>query len=412
MGPMAQRDLIVSFLSSVPNAVMSAFRDKPLTLTSPVGQRARGKWAGGRAGYRQWLNQYRDADGSLIPRMWQAAGGKSGDTIGRICVMGFSNGCIGVDEVLRGSDSAKIDVVLAIDGIHGGYVVDRDTGDKVLHPPHYKRYINHAIGVLQENPDVYPHAPVMAITHSVIRPPGFPSTTETADLIWRLAYAKAPEDVLDPSCDWDCAPKVHLGDIAADKTERTITSSNTHKKYTWRGRADGWYDRRAANNFFVFGWGDRDNGKMATRDPTGNADHIYQGRVILPTMLGEFAVKRWNNSCGVAAAGLGDIAMCKLGEGRPYDGNPAEKQDYYPEGLPTAAPAVTCPAPPPGRVIVGSGADPCATAPGEAEAPSPGPIRPRPRRKPTAPFDWADAILFAGAAGAGYWAADYWLSSR
>lgn len=119
---MATLDLIVSFLSSVPNTIGNMYTSRPLQLVSPVSQFKSAKWPGGRAGYRQWIAQYRDAKGGVIPGMFRAAGGKVGDTIGRVCVMGFSNGCIGVDEVLRASDSNKIDTVFAIDGIHGGYV--------------------------------------------------------------------------------------------------------------------------------------------------------------------------------------------------------------------------------------------------------------------------------------------------
>lgn len=395
---MAQRDLIISFLSGVPASVRGAFDEPPLYLQSPVAQTPQAGYPGGRAGYNQWVNEHRDRDGNVIPGMWRAAGGKSGDTIGRVCVMGFSNGCIGVDEVLRAPDSNRIDTVIACDGIHGGYVVK--DGKKQLHPPSYKRYINHAAHCIQANSDWDPHAPVMVITHSVIVPP-FPSTTETADLIWRYAYAKAPEDVQKADCDFPCPTKLHLEHIAADDAERKVRSGATKKMYVWNGMADGWYDRRAANNLYVFGWGDAGPKGMRTRDPTGNADHIFQGQQVLPAMLLEFVVGRWNRDCGVVAAtaGLGEAMACKPGRGRAY-GEPADpKVDYYPQ-LPDAAPPRTCPPPPPGQVIVGSPNDPCATGP----APSPAPGQSPP--EPSAPADttsWlANAAVFAGGAAAGY----------
>lgn len=408
---MAQRDLIVSFLSGVPNAVRSRFASKPLYLQSPVAQTPQAGYPGGRAGYQKWLSKYRGPGGTLIPGMWRAAGGKSTDTIGRICVIGFSNGCIGVDEVLRGSDSNRIDTVIACDGIHGGYVIKDNK--KALHPPHYKRYLNHAALCISTNDDTDPNAPVMIITHSVIRPP-FPSTTETANLIWRMAYATAPEDVQEGDCDWDCPTRRHLGDIAANQVPVKIKSGGNNKLYTWHGMVDGWYDRRAANNLYVFGWADRRNGVLVTKDPTGNADHIFQARGVLPEMLREFVVDRWNADCGLVAStsaagfGHGPPHACVPGGGREYGGDHGPKVDRFPN-LPDAAPASGCPAPPDGYVIVGAPGDPCAVtaAPG-GHLPPPTDVPPDEAPKTSR---LRDAAVFAGAAAGGYALTNY-LSRR
>lgn len=434
---MAQRDLIVSFLSGVTDEVRDLYKSEVLYLQSPVAQSPAGGYPGGRAGYQQWLAQYRGADGRVIPGMFRAAGGLAGDTIGRVCVMGFSNGCIGVDEVLRAPDSQRIDTVLAIDGIHGGYVLK--DGKKVLYPPAYKNFLNQAAYVVSFNPDVDPDAPVMVVTHSVIRPPGFPSTTETAELLWQMTWEKAPEDVLTPDCD-ECSPREHLEHLAGivfPDGGVKIYSNPSKKNFTWTGVADGWYDRRAQNNFYVFGWADIRDGVTVTRDPTGNADHIFEGRVILREMLKEYTVRRWNDDCGQTAGyGLGhhggivdlrnprargrgafflkrrprrrarNLALaaleCKPGQGVVYDQGSGGKQDYYPN-LPPDFPVQSCPAPSPGQVVVGSPNDPCKTspAPGPPAPPPPGPS-PGPTPGPgqgTSPKGYGPVAV--GALGAG-----------
>jgi len=370
---MAQRDLVVSFLSSVPPTVELLYQSRPLQLVSPVTQVASGGWPGGRAGYSQWIAQFRDAGGNVIPGMFRAAGGQPGDTIGRVAVMGFSNGCIGVDETLGAADSHKIDTVLAIDGIHGRFA----PGSREPDPIAYKNFLNHAAQVLQHNPSFDENAPVMCITHSSIVPPDFPSTTQTADLIWSLAFSRAPEDVLTLECGFDCPPVRYVEDLAAVRWPdgQQVCSSVTKKCYSWSGLADGWYDRRVANDLFVLGWGDRGDKGITTRDPSGNADHVFQGRVVLREMLKELTAKRWNADCGIIAsvAGFGqdDMIGCRPGHGLDYDRAEGGKVDYFPELGPSTPPSPRCPEPPPGYVIVGAPGDPCrAMAAPPAPAPS------------------------------------------
>lgn len=392
---MAQRDLIISFLSSVPLGISGMYMERPLQIVCPVTQAGGGGYPGGRAGYQQWLSRY-GGSGALIPGLFKGAGGQSGDTIGRVCVMGFSNGCIGVDEVLRASDSNKIDTVLAIDGVHGSWAYSGN--DKVLSPPNYKRYLNHAAHVVHQSPDAPGGAPVMVITHSAIDPIQMPSTTETADLIWKLAWEKAPQDVLTLFCDFNCPPIEHIGALTsvAWTKPKQICSSVSNKCYKWSGLADGWPDRRVANNLFVLGWGDKRGEKIVTRDPAGTADHIFQSQVVLAEMLKEFTVKRWNASCGVVAtAGVGQAELptaCTPGQGVVYDEAGGGKYDYFPDLPEYAAPQPTCPAPPAGYMIVG-GNGPCTMAP---EPPPPPQVSTR--RERDADLSTRVLAAFAGAA--------------
>lgn len=367
---MAQRDLIVSFLSAVPTSVVAMYYSRPLQLVCPVTQFGGGGYPGGRAGYSQWLSQFGATSGPLVPGMWKAAGGQPGDSIGRVCVMGFSNGCIGVDEILRASDSNRIDTVLVIDGMHGSYGYEGKS--KVLKPAFYKNYLNHAAHVVNQDPELA-ESQVMVVSHSAIVPPDFPSTTETANLLWDAAWSVAPEDVLTLDCDVDCAPVRHERALAevVFAGGRKVCPPNG-KCFSWSGLADGWLDRRIANNLFVLGWGDRSEGKVRTRDPMGLADHIFQGQVVLNELLKQFTVNRWNGKCGlVATAGLGQgepTAVCEPGGGLAYDQAQGGKQDWFPN-LPSQAPVQpTCPAPPAGHIIVG-GNGPCTTAPEPKPAP-------------------------------------------
>lgn len=392
---MAQRDLIVSFLSAVPPSVLSQFDKPPLQAISPVSQSASANWPGGRPGYRAWLGQFKDADGGVIKGLAIHAGAKTGDTIGRVCVLGFSNGCVGVDELLRASDSAKVDTVLAIDGIHGAYA-----GKDKLHPGSYKRWLNHGVGVVRQDPEYDPNAPVMVVTHSSIRPPGFPSTTETADYIWQMVMSKAPGRVVTPGCGYDCPPAIHESNLLLQTAP--VQACSQGQCFTWDGIADGWYDRRIANNFYVLGWGQRHNGAVTTKDPRGYADHVFQGKYVLPLMLEEFCVKRWRRDCEPVAVigvgtlvgfgGLGDPVSCKLEQGIAYSHSDAGKVDYFPEIAADTppVPAPTCPPPEPGAIIVGSPSDPCATHP--PRTPAPGAIS-----------GWGYAAAVAGVA-TGLWA--------
>ncbi len=393
----AQRDLIGSFLTAMPPTLQNMYASKPLMIVSPVTQFGGGGFPGGRSGYHQWLAQF-NVGGNVIPGLFRAAGGQPGDTIGRVCVMGFSNGCIGVDEVLRAKDSAKIDTVLAIDGIHGGYISGRQ-----LYLPAYKRYLNHAAHVVQQNPEADVNAPIMVATHSAIVPPNFPSTTETTDLIWRMAWTKAPEDVLTLDCDFDCVPVIYERALASVTWPggKKLCSNVTNKCYSWKGLADGWLDRRIANNLFVLGWGDRKGNKIVTRDPMGTVDHIFQGRVVLRELLKEFTVKRWNAQCGVVAAtaGFGQddvVVQCtRPGRGVVYDQSDAGAKDYFPDIPESAPPPTKCPAPPPGHVIVG-GDNPCETM----KLPPPPPKLPPTAAAP--PVDWQRALWVGLGAAAGY----------
>jgi len=342
-------DLIVSFLSSVPKNILAKFTVPPLTLAVPVAPVGHG-----RQFYADWLNGVRDGQGNVIPGIYKKAGGTG--AIGRVAVIGFSNGVdSGVSQVLEANDAQKIDFVGAFDGIHGSFV----PGTTTLLPSSYNKWIAYAIAAASTKD---PDGPQMVVTHSSIEPP-FPSTTETGNLIWNAVLGKIPQD-------YASTYYSELDDIVypGGMTIKSIDTAGTGQpmpSWTWKSFDDGWYVRRNANGFSVFGWGDpgvspKGRIKAACRDRFNcTADHIFQAQAVLPTILQAYLVERWNPSCG-PVIGLGGEACTRAG--RAYgDGPSGPLASPYPLGVALPQGSTACPYPPPGQVIVGKPGDPCAT---------------------------------------------------
>jgi len=382
-------DLIITFLSSVPDHILERF-DRPVTVAHcPVTQSASAGYPGGRAGYRQWLAERMDGERNVVPGIARRVGLSPAD-IGRVCIMGFSNGCIGVWEMLKANDAFKIDTVLAIDGIHGML-----SWDGQIQPPLYKPLMNFAAHAAQRNPETEPEAAVIVITHSSIGPilgkdkatgrivERSPSTTQTADVIWQTASTVFPTDYLSTDCGYGCIPNMHVQRIASQHAspielrrpkvcnEDDPPKCTASKWFRWMGIQDGWYDRRGANNTYVFGWGEYRDGQIATKDPQGTTDHIFQAQIVLPAMLEEFCLNRWNRQCFTPAmSGVGGmpaidptlVMKCKLGQGIPYSSSTLQKVDFFPDLQPDTSvpPPAGCPTPPEGATLVGTPSDPCA----------------------------------------------------
>lgn len=321
---MAIKNLVITSATTggVPAEVMARFEDPPLVAMCPVTQFSGYKGGPpGRAGYNQWLQEHRDGTGRVVPGIFERNGGK-GHELGRVCAMGFSNGCILVDELLKFPDAPQLDTVLAVDGIQ-----------TTVQAP----WIDFGRYVVKHGADAL-NAPVLAITHTVIVPPNSPSTTQNADIIWSEVGRVAPTNALSDKCGFDCLPAVVVGAM------RLKTKPVTIRGFTWNGLDDGWYDRRIANNFYVFGWADKNptTGKMRTRDPAGTADHIFQGQQVLPALIEQLVARRWNRCAQVAVSGFGAFgASCAIPRGYRYGhGNTALfTRSTYPAPAPLAATA-------------------------------------------------------------------------
>jgi hypothetical protein len=144
---------------------------------------------------------------------------------------------------------------------------------------------------------------------------------------------------------------------------------------SWASLEDAFYDRRVANNFYVLGWGDLGGPLAKTRDKYAYADHHHQARFVLPALLQEFLVKRWNRSCTGPVSGFGvddpDVGVCKPEEGTSYDSSTEVKVDYVPDLTPSTPPITPCSTPGWGEILTGSKTNHCASVDGGWQLPLP-----------------------------------------
>ena len=383
---MSRVDLIVSFLSSVPADVVPKFSRQVLNVVVNAGSDDQ---------YTNWWKQHSDTHGNVFPTVFKqfGAGLPAGSTLGRVGVVGFSRGGIGARETLRANDAGNIDAVIICDGVHGSYI---DPFKKSLFAPQYSPIIAAGTAAAKNTGS----APLCMITHSSIIPPGFPSTTETSNLLWDEVLKTAPANY--ESTYWADLDRL------AYPGETGVIRDGSFGPVAWSAFDDSWFDRRSANNFSVFGWGDP-NGKggVRVRDVAGggHCDHIFQARKVLPALLEFYVARRWNSALG-GTSGIG-ASFGALGDdsgAQEYDAK-AQQPLVAPGGLTQYIPKIAggCPYPPPGMVIVGSKDNPCALVPGQIPRP---PVQ-------RAPSQTDPALLLAGLGGgiAGYLVAD-WLAKK
>lgn len=369
---MARKDLIISYFASSPFLeAMLAQLETPYVMFSPsVADRK----------YKEYVMGI----GNSVLSIWNQAK-KPGDDLGRVAVLGFSEGCQGVRATLETKDASAIDTVIACDGIHSQRV------GPVVEMSRLAPYIAFGKLAAATQPSVEPEAKMLAITHSSIGkaslPAGTVSTTETAEVIWTEVTKSlaGPVDTVD--CPGGCpaarsvaslsqinwpngfpiGTKVGGGRMMEAGWTRTRPSAPETgflppADFSWWGMADGWTQRRIANNLHAFGWSyDTPN---RTKDPTGNSDHVFQANMVLPYVAMELLVRRWSPSCVGGTSGLGDASMCTPGLGKGYF-----EQEAAPLDIPTISPPKllqTCPPPPLGKTIIGRPGDPCWTGEGAA----------------------------------------------
>jgi hypothetical protein len=325
-----------------------------------------------------WLQQLAPGDRKktpVIPGLFNKANPQPGDTIGKVAVCGFSNGCIGVDETLAFADSSQIDAVIAIDGIQGSWI---DPVQKLMDLSMYKRFFNHGVHVMSHDAENDPAAPCMVVTHSSIIPGNSPSTTDTAYYILNKVMGKAAQLGFDTKCRYKCLDRLLRLDATPvpwfgpcsnpfkDKITGIPIAACEHAPTIWNMFNDGWYERESYGNFNVWGWGDVVDGVTTTRDRKcgGPCDHIFQGHAVFRVVLEEFLVNRWNATCGIAGFGAEPALVCAPGQGCEY-GEGKEKQDFF-EDIPdkeagggAVVTAPKCPVPPVGYILAPTATNPC-----------------------------------------------------
>lgn len=211
----------------------------------------------------------------------------------RVALLGFSESCHGVRDLLTSGDGMLVDSVVAIDGLHTPYV-----NGKKVDPNTMKSWLEFAkLAVVNER--------LFVDTHSSIVPPNYASTTETADWLWKTITNEATPFTIPP-----------LPDLSAPATSIHVSAKTSPPSppYDVSYPAPAWQPGRRAGGLVVLGC---DN-----VDPRGYADHIYQAKVLLPLVLKQFLVERWNamdpkdpgQSCFIAGTpGRGGRAGSALG---------------------------------------------------------------------------------------------------
>lgn len=186
----------------------------------------------------------------------------------RVAALGFSASCQGVAQLLASQDGAALDVVVAIDGIHTGYV--QVEGKKAVNPNGMKPWFEYGkYAVVNER--------LFCISHSSVVPPGYASTTETAEYLWNTLTME-PMAFTVPELPALNAPPTTVKVPAGPATGPARTVE--YPSPPWKGK-------RRCGGLVVLGCSNLDV-------PRGTADHIYQAKTMLPLMLTALLAARWN----------------------------------------------------------------------------------------------------------------------
>lgn len=184
----------------------------------------------------------------------------------RVALLGFSESCHGVRNLLASADGALVDSVIAIDGIHTPWV---QPGNKV-EPNIMKAWLEFAkLAVVNER--------LFVDTHSSVEPPSYASTTQTANWLWKTITGEGSAFMV---------PAVPP--LLVPPTTIKVGAPPADKPYSVEYPNALWEPYKRARGLVVLGCDNLDI-------PAGYADHIYQARAILPLVLEEFLVNRWNS---------------------------------------------------------------------------------------------------------------------
>lgn len=182
----------------------------------------------------------------------------------RVALLGFSASCQGVAQVLGSSDGARIDSVVAVDGIHVGYV---DKATKKINEAGMKPWLDFGkLAVVNER--------LFVITHSSVVPPGYASTTETANWLWSTLTSSTDPYAQDPPI-----PSLQV-------LPTSVTTSVNGPQRTVLYPEPPWKRKNRARGLVVLG--------CSNLDASGTTDHIYEAKAIMPAVLAALLAERWN----------------------------------------------------------------------------------------------------------------------
>jgi hypothetical protein len=239
-----EADVVVAWgHGSVPQAVKPAFLRPTRFVTLPNPQ--------------SWKEALAEAGGSLHALLAKYA---SDVEPLRVAALGFSASCQGVAQILAGPDGRDLEAAIAVDGLHVGLPIA---------PLAMRPWVNFAALA-------YQNEKLLVVTHSSIVPPGYASTTQTADYLWKTLVGDEVGTLPDVP-DLSIPPtSVHVSAGPATGPDRTV-------QYP----APPAQPPKRAYGLVVLGYDNLDV-------PRGTADHVYQAKAVLPMVLAQFLAKRWN----------------------------------------------------------------------------------------------------------------------
>lgn len=219
----------------------------------------------------------------------------------RVCVIGYSEGCQGVNVFLKSTDIGYIDTAVAIDGIHWGKDSWRNPNDNKIYDcrdgsacmiesskPWLRFASLAAFGKSPDNPTISPGSRCLVLTASDTAGP--PCCRQSK---WALNYIK--EKVL----------AGHTGPTADPPAGiMNLTHSPPYGFPPWKDGPAVQYAKSPAReyitwgNFWEFYYDNIDVGG------SGHWDHVYQSKVVLPLMLEKIVIPRWNASTGGTLVGV------------------------------------------------------------------------------------------------------------
>ena len=239
---MADADIVISWFADVPTAVRAAFVRPTKFISLPIPS----------------SRKYGAAIQALGQNPIAAAISKyaPGTTAMRVALVGFSEGCAGVGGLLSTADGGRVDAVLAIDGIHAG-----------LNYNALKPWFEFAKKALVD-------ITLFVDSYSSVVPPGYPSTTQTADWIWENLNLGAPH--ISPPLPPLVVEPTSIKSNALPGVPSKIVEYPTIP----------WKMQRRDHGVVMLG--------LKNNHAAGVADHQYQAKVMLPLCVRAFLADRWN----------------------------------------------------------------------------------------------------------------------
>lgn len=234
--------MVISWFADVPQAVRTVFTRPTKFISLPIPPSRKYSQAVQSLG----MNPIASAIAKYAP----------GTNALRVALMGFSEGCTGVGQLLSTADGGRVDTVLAIDGIHAG-----------LNYNGLKPWFEFAKKALVD-------ITLFVDSYSSVKPPDYPSTTQTADWIWENLNLGAPH--ISPPLPPLVAEPTTIKSNALPGVPSKLVDYPTIP----------WKMQRRDHGVVMLG--------LNNNHSAGVADHQYQAKVMLPLCVRALLADRWN----------------------------------------------------------------------------------------------------------------------